>query len=113
MQKKGPEAGEYSVEYKAIDAHVQGVDIGKQQEKTLIDPIVKPEGDADGDNLILHPKDFEEHLPNVDFKKMQGRDLEEVDRNGEPKEGDRLVIEPKKPEKHIPGVDFRKQEGRP
>ena len=44
---------------------------------------------------------------------MQGHDVEEIDRNGQPKEGDRLIIEPKKLEKHIPQIDFKKQEGRP
>ena len=72
-QKKGPEAGEYQVDYKAIDAHIQGVDMAKQEEKTLIEPIVKPEGDADGDNLLLEPRRLEDHLPAVDFGKMQGR----------------------------------------
>lgn len=36
--------------------------MSKQAEKTLIDPIVKPEGSADGDNLILHPQLFAEHI---------------------------------------------------
>ncbi len=32
--------------------------MAKQEEKTLIDPIVKPEGHSAGDNLILDPKPF-------------------------------------------------------
>lgn len=85
----------------------------RQEEKNLIDPIVKPEGPSDGDNLILNPKPIEEHLPNMQFKKMVGRDEFEIDREGEPKEGDRLILNPTKPEKHVPTVDFKKQEGRP
>lgn len=40
----------------------------------MIDAIVKPEGDVDGDNLILNPKKLEDHLPNIEFKKIVGRD---------------------------------------
>lgn len=73
IQKKGPEAGQYQVDFKAIDPHVYNADFGKMEEKTLIDPITKPEGDYDGDNLIIDPQPLKPHLPNVDFKKMEGR----------------------------------------
>jgi hypothetical protein len=56
--------------------------MAKQEEKTLIDPIVKPEGHSAGDNLILNPKPLEDHLPNMEWKKMEGRDEMEIDRNG-------------------------------
>lgn len=57
--------GEYLVKYDAIDPHIQVVDMAKQEEKTLLDPIVKPEGHSAGDNLILNPNKFEDHLPNM------------------------------------------------
>lgn len=56
-----------------MDPHVANYEFGKQEEKTLLDPITKPEGNSDGDNLILNPKRLEDHLPNIDFKKMEGR----------------------------------------
>lgn len=34
-----------------------------------MDPIEKPEGDVDGDNLLLNPKLPEKKLPEVNFKK--------------------------------------------
>lgn len=38
------------------------------------DPIVKPEGDVDGDNLILdNPTRLKKRLPDVKFNKMLGR----------------------------------------
>lgn len=50
-----------------------GVDLEKMQEKD-IDPIVKPEGDVDGDNLILEdPSRPRKRLPDFKFKKMLGR----------------------------------------
>jgi hypothetical protein len=61
------------VDYKGLDPHVANYEFGKQEEKTLLDPITKPEGNSDGDNLILNPKRLEDHLPNIDFKKMEGR----------------------------------------
>lgn len=57
--------GDYTVKYDVIDPHVAVIDMAKQEEKTLIDPIVKPEGHSAGDNLILNPKPFEDHLPNI------------------------------------------------
>lgn len=87
--------------------------MAKQKEKTLIDPIVKPEGHSTGDNLILNPKPFEEHLPNIDWGKMEGRGEAELERAGEPKEGDILILNPTKPEKHVPTVDFKRQADRP
>lgn len=43
------------------------------QEKD-IDPIVKPEGDVDGDNLIIEdPSRPRQRLPDINFKKMLGR----------------------------------------
>mgnify|MGYP000630973941 CR=1 FL=1 len=37
----------------------------------MIEAITKPEGEVDGDNLILHPQEPKPHLPNVDFNKME------------------------------------------
>lgn len=56
IQRKGPEAGQYTVKYDILDPHVPNIEFGKQEEKTLIEPITKPEGDYDGDNLILNPQ---------------------------------------------------------
>jgi hypothetical protein len=39
--------------------------MAKQSEKTLMDPIVKPHGHSEGDNLVFNPKGLEEHLPNM------------------------------------------------
>ena len=39
-----PEVGKYNVDYKQIDSHVEGFDLDKMAEKTLIEPIVKSEG---------------------------------------------------------------------
>lgn len=113
LQRKGPEAGEYQVEFTAVDPHPYQADFGKMEEKTLIDPIIKPEGDCDGDNLVLNPQQLQPHLPNIDFQKMEGRAVLEHDPHDDPKEGDRLVLSPKKVEKHIANVIFDKQEGRP
>lgn len=66
------------------------------EEKTLIDPITKPEGNSDGDNLILEPQQPKPHLPNIDFAKMEGRPLLEDDPSEDPKVGDRLVLNPKR-----------------
>ena len=40
----------------------------------MIEPYKKSQGDVDGDNLILNPKVPQPHLPNIDFKKMEGRE---------------------------------------
>ena len=47
-----PHLGEYKVGYKQQDKHIPRVDIEKMQEKDN-GPIIKPEGDVDGDNLII------------------------------------------------------------
>lgn len=48
------------------------------QEKD-IDPIVKPEGDVDGDNLIImDPTGPKKRLPNFKFDKMMGRPEEVI-----------------------------------
>jgi hypothetical protein len=74
--------GEYTVQYEAVDKHIPAYEMAKQEEKTLIEPIVKPEGHSAGDNLILNPKPLEEHLPNIDWGKMEGRGENEIDRSG-------------------------------
>jgi hypothetical protein len=61
------------VVYTAVDPHVAVVDFGKMEEKNMMDPITKPEGDVDGDNLILHPHEPKAHLPDINFSKMEGR----------------------------------------
>lgn len=47
--------------------------MAKMQEKGLIDPIVKEEGDVDSDNLILRPDKPKPHVPTADFGRMVGR----------------------------------------
>ena len=40
-RRKIPEGGQYNVKYGAVDAHIEGFEMDKQPEKTLIEPIVK------------------------------------------------------------------------
>jgi len=72
LQKITPEVGEYTVKYEAIDAHVPGIDLAKQEEKDMMGGITKPE-ELDGDNLILHPRQISVHIQGVDFNKVIGR----------------------------------------
>ena len=84
----------------------------KKPEKTALDPIVKEEGAVDGDNLILQPDKPEKKLPDINFKKMTGREEDELGPD-EVKEGDRLILDPQKPSKHIAEIDFNKMVDRP
>ncbi|KRW99078.1 hypothetical protein PPERSA_07331 [Pseudocohnilembus persalinus] len=113
-QKKMPEG--YDVSYKQIDKKLRVPDLQKNLAKDLLDPIEKPEGDYDGDNLILNPDKPKKRLPNINLKLQKGRDLEEIQEKREEYElnGEELHLSPKKPEKKIKGaVDFKKQVQRP
>ena len=48
----------------------------------MIEGITKPEGDVDGDNLKLNPKEIRPHLGGIDFGKMEGREELDVERDG-------------------------------
>lgn len=65
---------DYQPKYDVIDPHVEGFEMAKKSEKTLIEPIVKDEFDVDGDNLILSPEKQKRKLPDINFKKMAGRE---------------------------------------
>lgn len=76
--------------------------------KDLMDPIEKPEGQADGDNLLLNPDKPSKKMMNVNMKKQSGRpqeDIEEIrQKNLEKPE---LILNPKK-EKKIKGhINFK------
>ena len=74
QRRKIPDALEYEVNYDALDPHIEGFDMKNKPEKTLIDPIIKQEGEVDGDNLILQPNKLEKKLPDIHFQKMLGRE---------------------------------------
>lgn len=57
-----------------MDKDEPGFEMEKMQEKGLIDPIVKEEGDVNGDNLILRPEKPKPNVPSFDFGKMVGRE---------------------------------------
>lgn len=54
--------GEYDVVYDQIDAKVMVPDLERMLERGLV-PIVKEEGEVDGDNLILNPDKPRPKLP--------------------------------------------------
>ena len=51
----------------------------------MIDPIEKPEGNVDGDNLLLNPDKIKKRLPNIDFKKYASRKNEIEEKKEEQK----------------------------
>ncbi|KAL4460483.1 hypothetical protein ABPG74_000234 [Tetrahymena malaccensis] len=78
-QNKIPHLGEYEVDYRQVDRHIPGIDIDKMPDKDT-GPIVKPEGDVDGDNLILNNVERPtKKLPDIKFDKMVGRPEKDED----------------------------------
>ncbi|EGR32225.1 hypothetical protein IMG5_091730 [Ichthyophthirius multifiliis] len=72
-KKRMPHLGEYDVIYTQIDPHIPTLDI---QKVTAADhePIQKPEGDVDGDNLILNSNGrLQKKVADINMKKMIGR----------------------------------------
>lgn len=45
------------------------------------EPIQKPEGDVDGDNLILNPQKAQKKIPTIDLKKNLPRELEKMEKD--------------------------------
>lgn len=80
------------------------------QEKDIY-PIVKEEGEVDGDNLILQPEKPKNNIIGaVEFGKMLPREQQEE--TDEPKEGDVLILKPEMPKTKLPDIKFDKMVGR-
>ncbi|CAD8073214.1 unnamed protein product [Paramecium primaurelia] len=68
-RNKQPEIGEYDVQFKQIDKDLKTVNFNRYVEIDH-DPIQKPDGPLDGDNLILNPDKPKPHIPTLDFEKQ-------------------------------------------
>ena len=53
------------IDFAGIDKESPTVDIAKMQDRGLIDPIIKEEGDVEGDNLLLQPEKLKPTVPVV------------------------------------------------
>ena len=71
-QRRMPEVGEYDPSYKLQDQNIIVPNMEKMQERGL-EPIVKEEGEVDGDNLILNPDKPRPNIPGFDMAKQVAR----------------------------------------
>lgn len=71
-QKQTPDVGEYNPTYKQLDPNILIPDLARMQERGL-EPIVKEEGEVDGDNLILNPDKPRPNIPGFDMSKQIAR----------------------------------------
>ena len=93
-QKYQPQIGDYDPNFIQQDRRINVPNFRKYHIKDLMDPIQKPDGEVDGDNLILNPDKLKKKLPDINMKKQSGRpedDLEERKDNDLQKE---LILDP-------------------